>query len=202
MERKFAWVGLAIIVTLGIAIGVAVLLRDHSYRGVLYNPAVTAYDFQLESGNGEQVSLHGFRGKLVLLFFGFTSCTDICPTTLAILSRLHTELGEQAAQVQVIYITVDPQRDTPQRIQEYVTQFDPAFIGLSGSEETLQPVWDAFGVGRKIEPAPSGQSQDYEVTHSTRLFLIDKDGSLYLSYAYGTPLEDILQDVQLLIGRK
>lgn len=202
MERKFAWVGLAIVVFLGIAIGAALLLRDNSYRGVLYNPAISAYDFQLESGNGEQVRLHDFRGKLVLLFFGFTNCTDICPTTLAILGRLNTELGEQAARIQVIYVTVDPQRDTPQRIQEYVTQFDPAFIGLSGSEETLQLVWDAFGVVRKIEPAPSVQSQDYEVTHSTRLYLIDQDGRLYLSYAYGTPQADILHDVQLLMGSK
>ena len=202
MERKLVWVGLAILVILGIAIGAAYLLRDNSYRGVLYNPAVTAYDFRLESGNGEQVSLHDFRGKLVLLFFGFTNCTDICPTTLAILSQVNAELGEKAAQVQVIYITVDPQRDTPQRMQEYVTQFDPAFIGLSGSEETLQQVWDAFGVARKIEPAASGHSHGYDVTHSTRLYLIDKDGRLYLSYAYGTPQADILHDIQVLMGSK
>jgi protein SCO1 len=201
MERKFVWVGLAIFVILGIAIGAAYLLRDNSYHGVLYNPAVTAYDFQLESGNGEQVSLHDFRGKLVLLFFGFTNCTDICPTTLAILSRVNAELGEQASRIQVVYITVDPQRDTPQRMQEYVAQFDPTFIGLSGSESDLQKVWSAYGVYREIDPNAS-QSSDYEVTHSTRLYMIDQEGKLFLSFDYGTPPATILHDVRLLLGSK
>jgi protein SCO1 len=198
MERKFFWVGVAILAILAIAIGAAYLLQDNTYRGVRYSPVTAAYDFQLESGNGRQVSLHDFQGKLVMLFFGFTNCNDICPATLAILSQINAQLGVQAAQLQVIYITVDPQRDTPQVIQENATKFDPSFIGLSGNLDELQKTWAAYGVYREIDPT-AALSGDYEVTHSDRLYLIDTQGGLFLSYDYGTPPADILHDIRLLL---
>jgi protein SCO1/2 len=200
MERKFFWVGTAILLVLVIAVGAAYLTRDRSYRGVRYNPPKEAYDFTLESADGAQVHLHDFRGKLALIFFGFTHCDEICPTTLAILKQVKASLGSQASQVQVIYITVDPLRDTPQVIQENASAFDPSFIGLSGSEEALQPVWEAYGVFREL-PADANSMGHYEVTHSTRLYLIDAQGRLFLSFDYGTPPADILHDVRLVLGK-
>lgn len=193
-ERSFLWVGLGILLVLALAVGGVLLTQRPAYRGLLYDPPVPAPDFTLLTAGGREVSLHDFRGKIVLLFFGYTSCPDVCPTTLAVLRQVRAGLGDAADRLQVLYVTVDPQRDTPDRAQEYVSVFDPAFIGLSGSLEVLEPVWAAYGVTRVIEPA-SDSAAGYFVTHSTRLYLIDAEGRLFLSYTYGAPPEDILHDV-------
>jgi len=200
MERKFLWVALAILLILVIAATVLVLGREESYRGVRYDPPVPAYDFTLSAPDGATVSLHDFRGRIVLLFFGYTSCPDVCPTTLAILRQVRLDLGEQAGQVQVIYVTVDPERDLPERIQTYVSAFDATFAGLSGDLESLQAAWDAYGVFREIDESTTS-AVSYLVSHSAGLYLIAPDGSLTLYYSYGTPAEDIVHDIRL-IGRK
>ncbi|MCS7011769.1 MAG: SCO family protein [Anaerolineales bacterium] len=197
-ERTFLWVGLSILLILVLAIGLVLLTRQPTYRGVLYDPPVAAPDFTLYTVGGREVHLSDFRGKIVLLFFGYTTCPDICPTTLAVLRQVYAGLGKAAEHVQVLYVTVDPERDNPDRVQEYVSFFQPAFLGLSGSLEALEPVWQAYGVTRIIEPAPASAA-GYFVTHSTRLYLIDQEGQLFLSYSYGTPPEDILHDLQELL---
>jgi protein SCO1/2 len=197
-ERRFLWVGLGILLLLAAAIGGTLLAQRPSYRGVLYDPPSPAYDFTLLTAGEQTVSLHDFRGKVVLLFFGYTSCPDVCPTTLAELRLVRAGLGEAAERLQVLYVTVDPERDAPDRAQEYVSVFDPAFIGLSGSLEILEGTWAAYGVTRIVEE-PTGSAAGYFVTHSARLYLIDPDGNLLLSYPYGTPVEDIIHDLQELL---
>ena len=186
------------LVVLLLTVGILLLTRETNYRGVLYDPPQAAFDFQLFTGGDKPASLKDFNGKAVLLFFGYTSCPDICPNTLAILRQVYTDLGEQADKVQVIYITVDPDRDTPQRVADYAAIFHPDFIGLSGGLEALEASWAAYGVYREIDDT-SGSSAGYLVTHSARLYLIDPQGKLLLSYSYGTPAEDILYDVRLLL---
>ena len=186
------------LVVLLVTVGILLLTREADYRGVLYDPPQSAFDFQLTTAGNEPVSLQDFNGKAVLLFFGYTSCPDICPNTLAILRQVYTDLGAQADQVQVIYITVDPERDTPQRVADYAAIFHPDFIGLSGDLDALEVAWAAYGVYREIDDT-SGSSAGYLVTHSARLYLIDPQGKLLLSYSYGTPAEDILYDVRLLL---
>jgi protein SCO1/2 len=93
---------------------------------------------------------------------------------------------------------VDPERDTPEQIQKYVSVFDPAFIGLSGSLEELEPVWKSYGVYREVEQLPNSAT-GYLVTHTARVYLIDQDGNLRLSFGYGTPTDDILHDIKILI---
>ena len=137
------------------------------------------------------------KGKLVFLYFGYTSCPDVCPTTMADLRQVRQAVGAKADQFDVVFVTVDPDRDTPDRMQKYASAFDPGFIGLSGSMDELQPVWAEYGVYRKIEKSTS--STDYSVTHSSLLYLIDQEGKLRLSYSFGTPPEDIAHDVDLLL---
>lgn len=197
-ERRFIWVGLAILLLLAVAIGGTILAQRPVYRGVLYDPPLPAYNFTLLTAGDREVSLGDFRGQVVLLFFGYTSCPDVCPTTLAELRLVRAGLGDAADRLQVLYVTVDPERDTPDRAQEYVSVFDPAFIGLSGSFEVLEKTWAAYGVTRVVEE-PSGSAAGYFVTHSARLYLIDPQGRLFLSYSYGTPPEDILHDLQELL---
>ncbi len=113
------------------------------------------------------------------------------------MKRIKAGLGSQADEVDFVFITVDPQRDTPQRIQDYVAGFDPGFIGLSGTEDELQPVWKAYGVFREVQPGATALG--YLVDHSTRSYLIDAGGNLRLTYAYGTPVEDIVKDIRYLL---
>jgi len=193
-ERRFLLVALLILFLLAGAIGAAILAQRPAYRGVLYDPPQPAPDFTLLTAGGRQVSLSDFRGRVVLLFFGYTTCPDVCPTTLAILRQVRADLGDAANRLQVLYVTVDPDRDTPDRVQEYVSFFDPSFIGLSGDLSVLEETWAAYGVTRVIDPAPDS-AVGYFVTHSTRLYLIDPQGRLFLSFSYGTPPEDIVHDV-------
>jgi protein SCO1/2 len=137
------------------------------------------------------------RGDIVLLFFGYTSCPDVCPTTLSEMKRVLAELGSNAGQVQVIFVTVDPERDTPQKLRDYVSIFNPAFIGLSGSMEELQEVWSDYGVYREEEQLPNSAT-GYLVNHTARVYLIDRDGNLRLSYSFGTPTDDFVHDLKIL----
>lgn len=197
MQRmSWFWVGLGVMVGLLLLTGV-VFARPYTLRGSLIDPPVEAYPFELTSADGERARLGQFEGRLVLLFFGYTSCPDVCPTTLGEMKKVMADLGPRAPQVQVVYITVDPQRDTPEKLQNYLAAFDPAFIGLTGSPEELQPVWDAYGVYRQIRD--EGSAAGYLVDHTARVYLIDRQGRLRLTYPFGTPLADIVQDLRYLL---
>jgi protein SCO1/2 len=137
------------------------------------------------------------KGKIVLLFFGYTSCPDVCPTTLAELKQVMDGLGNKAESVQVVFISVDPERDTPEKIQQYVEHFSKGFIGLSGSTEKLQSIWDKYGVFR--EKVASDSALGYTVNHTARTYLVDADGNLRLSYGFQTPVEDIVSDLKILL---
>ena len=137
---------------------------------------------------------------MVLLFFGFTSCPDVCPTTLSDFKQVRQRLGKDADRVSFVFITVDPDRDTPERMAKYASGFDPSFIGLSGDEAQLGPVWKAYGVYRQLKKA-SADDTAYEVEHSTQLYLVDASGNLRLTYSYGTPVDDLLQDIRFLLKK-
>lgn len=197
MERKFISITIGMLVILAIATAVF-LFQEQEFRGVRYESPATPYNFRLSAPDERTIQLSDFRGQVVLLFFGYTSCPDVCPTTLAELRQVRADLEEDAQWVQVIFITVDPERDTPDRIQNYVSAFDPTFVGLSGNELELEAVWQAYGVIREINDT-TVTGAGYLVTHSARTYLIDPDGNLFLSYSYGTPPDDILHDVRLLL---
>jgi len=198
MNTKVMRVGLGLAVLIGVVMVITIVIPNReNFRGTLYDPALSAPEIELTQADGSNFRLSEERGDVVLLFFGYTFCPDVCPTTLSELRKIQTELGNDATKVQVVYITVDPDRDTPEKVQEYVSVFNPSFIGLSGTQEELEPVWKNYGVFRQIEETVSENS--YLVTHTARVYLIDQDGNLRLSYAFGTPTDDILHDVQLVL---
>ncbi len=170
-------------------------------RGIVYDPPLIATDFSLIREDGTVFRLSEQRGKLILLFFGYTFCPDVCPTTLYDVRQAMDKLKEaERKHVEVVFVTVDPERDTPQRIQEYVRHFSPDFIGLSGSEETLKPIWQAYHVTRIIEKTSSAAG--YLVNHSAYLYLIDPEGYLRVIFPFGTSPDDIAYDIRHLLAMR
>ena len=169
-------------------------------RGTAYTePYPPAPDFELARTGGESFRLSDARGEIVVLFFGYTSCPDICPTTLAELKTALDRLDEEEAEnVKVVFVTVDPERDTPERVQEYVDHFDQAFVGLSGSEQELAHVWNEYGVFRQKVEGTSAAG--YLVDHTARVTVIDQEGNLRVSYPFDTPVETIVHDLQVLMN--
>ncbi|MEO8354350.1 MAG: SCO family protein [Chloroflexota bacterium] len=200
MDKKTILVGVLSFLLIGlVAAGVFLFAKPASFRGTVYTePYPPAAEIELARDNGTSFRLDGMRGKIVLLFFGYTSCPDVCPTTMAELKTALDEIGEENAKnVQVVFVTVDPERDTPQRVQEYVNHFNKDFVGLSGSESQLAKIWSEYGVFREIVEGTSAAG--YLVDHTARVTLIDQDGNLRLSYGFETPLEDIVHDLKLLL---
>jgi len=199
MSKKILWVGILSLAVIAMAISLAILFaKPPSFNGTSYNePYPTAPQIELTKSNGETFRLSDQRGKIVLLFFGYTSCPDVCPTTLAELNQVMDGLGDKADLVQVIFVSVDPERDTPEKIQQYAGHFHQDFIGLSGSTDELKTIWDSYGVFREeVEP---NSALGYIVNHTARTYLIDADGNLRLSYGFQTPVEDIVSDLKTLL---
>lgn len=162
----------------------------------VFDPPRDAPDFALQGSHGQLFKLSETRGKVVVLGFGFSHCPEICPTTLANLSRVMKNLGDSAQEVQVLYITVDPERDTAARLREYMAVFNPHFIGLTGGAEELAAIRQAYGILIEREAHGGG---NYEVHHSSYLYLIDRDGKLRALVPYGKTVADITHDLQILL---
>lgn len=198
MNRKTLWVGILSLLAVGAAALIFMLTKPVSFRGTSYGePYPQASDFELTKSNGETFRLSEQKGKIVLLFFGYTACPDVCPTTLAELRVLMEDLGDKTERVQVVFVSVDPERDTPDKIQEYVEHFNADFIGLTGTPEDLQVIWDDYGVFR--ERVESESAFGYIINHTARTYLIDQDGNLRLSFGFQTPVEDMVHDIEILL---
>jgi protein SCO1/2 len=136
----------------------------------------------------------------VLLFFGYTNCPDVCPTTLAEMRVLRENLGEKADKMAFVYVSVDPERDTVARLKEYIPQFDPAFYGVHVNSIDLGPIKQGYGVvAEKTYLDSSDPSKGYSVDHTARTYLIGPAGRLATSYPFGTDLAEIQKDVEYLI---
>ena len=200
MDRKSLTVGVSLFLVISAAAVITFLFgRNDTFRGTSYAaPYPTAPDFSLTRANGETFRLSEQKDKVTLLFFGYTSCPDVCPTTMADLKRALDSLSSKnLKQVQVVFVTVDPKRDTPERVQEYADHFNPEFIGLSGSEDELAKVWNEYGIYRLEVPGVSAAG--YSVDHTARITMIDKDGTMRVSFGFDTPVEDFIHDIQLLL---
>lgn len=174
----------------------AMLATAAEMKSGVFEPARMAPDFSLAGSNGEQIKLSEQHGKVVVLGFGFSNCANICPMTLANLAQVYKNLGELADEVQVFYVTVDPARDSAERLHEYITYFNPNFIGLTGSAENLSAVRDSYGITATRE---EGKDGDYEVHHSTYLYLIDRQGLLRALVPFGQSAEDVASDIKVLL---
>jgi protein SCO1 len=157
-------------------------------------------DFHLMDQNGKSRGLGDYRGKVVLLFFGYTHCPDVCPTTLAKLAFVRKTMGQDADRVQVLFITVDPSRDTPQRLAAYLPTFDPTFVGLWGDEAAIAQSAKTFKV---FYESGQGDAQKRDtVDHSAGIYAFDAQGRLRLFMNQALPAEDIAHDVRLLLKRE
>ena len=203
MDRKTLIVGLGSLLLIGVvAMGVIFFGKPETFRGTSYvEPYPSASDFALTRVDGSSFQLSEKRGNIILLFFGYTSCPDVCPTTLAELNQALGRLSEEdASRVQVVFITVDPGRDTPERAQTYVNHFNSSFIGLSGTQDELSKVWNDYGVYRDI--VEDASAAGYNVNHTARVTLIDADGNLRVSFGFDVPVDDIVHDLKLVLKEK
>lgn len=166
----------------------------------VFEPAQAAPEFALKGSDGAALNLARFKGKLVLLTFGFTLCPEVCPTTLATLAQARKDLGVAAADVQVVYVTVDPERDDLNRIRQYLAAFDSTFIGGTEAPAKLAEMRKRYGV--VAEKIPKPQPNAYGMNHSTSVFLIDRAGKLTAMMPYGHQAKDFVHDLKLLLASK
>lgn len=172
--------------------------RPPAFKGTVLNPPKTATDFTLTDQTGQPFTLNAQQGSVVLLYFGYTACPDVCPTTLGTWKQVAEQLGADAARVRFVFVTVDPERDTVEQLGRYLPLFSPDFVGLTGTPEALEPVYQAYAVyHQKVLRADSALG--YLVDHTATTYVIDPTGTWRLLESYGTPAEDIVHDVQLLL---
>ncbi|MBL8268465.1 SCO family protein [Steroidobacter sp.] len=180
---------------MALAASMSAVAADALKSGV-FEPPRAAPELSLQASKGGQLSLADYRGKVVLLGFGFTSCPEVCPTTLATLAQARKKLGAQGEQVQVVYVTVDPERDSADRMRAYLGGFDPSFIGGTGTPAQLATTRKNYGV--MAEKKPIGNS--YSVAHSSSVYLIDRKGLLRGMMPYGRLPDDYVHDVRALLN--
>ena len=157
-----------------------------------------AKDFALTDHNGKPRTLADFKGKVVVMFFGFTQCPDVCPTTMAEMAAVMKALGPQADKVQVLFVTVDPERDTQQLLAQYVPAFDPRFLGLYGDAAATAKVAKEFKVFYAKQPGKTPGS--YTVDHTAASYVFDQNGKIRLFVRHGKGPEPIVHDIKQLLN--
>lgn len=186
---------------LSLLVGLAVpAFAAEQFKSGVFEPPRVAPEFKLQGSNGAQVALSRYKGKVVVVVFGFSYCQTICPVTLAKLSQVWKDLGPQANDLQMLFISVDPARDTPERLREFVTFFNPSFIGLTGTEQQLGEVRDIYGVVAK-KAVSENKKLGYEVHHSSSLHVVDREGKLRVLIPFGTAAADVVHDLKVLLAK-
>ena len=188
---------LATLLPLGVLAAAAGAADEAGFKAGVFSPPRAAPPFTLQGSDGMELKLERYRGKVVILEFGFTSCPDVCPTTLAALARARKELGAKADGLQVVYVTVDPERDDAARLREYLQGFDATFVGGTGSAEQLAAVRRDYGIAAERVTSGAG----YGFSHSSYTYLIDRDGNLRALMPYGHSADDYVHDVRILLER-
>jgi protein SCO1/2 len=168
-------------------------------RTGVFEPPRPAPQFSLRGSDGTDLKLARFRGKVVALGFGYTFCPDVCPTTLLYLAQAREKLGAAGKDFQIIYVTVDPERDSAELLRKYLGAFDPTFVGGTGTPTQLDEVKKAYGVVATRQPT-KGNPKMYFVHHSASVYLIDRGGNLRAMMPYGVTVDDIVHDVRALLA--
>lgn len=195
-RRKWFILGLVVVAALIVMGVVAVLWITQSAQpyGLVVDPPLPAPDFTLTSDEGQVVHLSDYRGKVVLLYFGYTFCPDMCPTTMAAVRKALRLLGPQADQIQLLMVTVDPERDTPAKLHEYLDFFDPRFVGLIGGVEEVRRIAADFGA--KFMRHPGTSNTGYLIDHSAEVIVVDPEGKLILRLPFGMPGQEMASDLR------
>ncbi len=201
---------LTLLITIGLLAGLIggwILLRisqgqpifgPYQYHGLLIQSPPPLSDFTLTAHTGEDGRLRDYRGKVVVLYFGYTYCPDVCPATMVELKQMMQELGRKGEDVQVIMVSVDPERDTPEQLGEYVTSFHPSFIGMTGSEEDLLGITTQLGIF--YEKHEGTAATGYLIDHTATVSVMDQDGRLRLVFPFGSTGAEMAADVRQLLN--
>lgn len=167
---------------------------------VSYQENTVAGDFVLTDQNGRLVDAKDFRGKFLLMYFGFTFCPDICPSSLSEIGKIIENLGSKADMLQPIFITIDPERDNATQLKSYFLEFNPRILPLTGSREQINAVADRFKVYYAIAPEDVNEKKNYMINHSSFYYLVDKEGKLLRVYAPNTSAEEMSKDIELYLN--
>ena len=174
------------------------LTSSYSFKTGAISPARDAPPLPLTDQHGQPFDLATLNGKAVLLYFGYTACPDACPTTLSDWIEVKRLLGDKAEKVAFVMVTVDPERDTADQLNQYLTFFDPSFIGLTGNPETIQDVEREYGIYAAREEF-SDSAMGYLMNHTTSYLAIDREGKLRLVISHGTDPEIVAEDLRHLV---
>lgn len=198
MLKRYGLLLTGILVGFGVfALSWYFLSGDYEYQGSLIDPPVPAADFELNDQYGNPYRLSDQKGKIILIFFGYTNCPDVCPVTLSEFKNIKKALGDKSNDVEFVFITVDPERDNKDHLNKYLSRFDPAFIGLSEDRSVLEQVWADYGVYQ--EQIETESAIGYLVDHSSRTYVIDSQGNWKLTYPFGIETRKIIQDLNHML---
>jgi protein SCO1/2 len=187
----------------GLALAAAALLaacapEKPSFKSIDVSGADFGRQLSLTDHNGRPRTLADFRGKVVAVFFGFTRCPDVCPTTLAEMKAVKEKLGPDGDRLQVLFVTIDPERDTPDLLAKYVPAFDPSFLGLYGDPDATAKAAKEFRVF--YQKVPGSSPDNYSMDHTAATFLYDPQGRLRLFAKHGMGADALVQDIRLLLA--
>ncbi len=190
MQHKILWWGIVLIGVLAIISGFMFFSIRPSFHGAVINPPIPAAEIKLPDSNGAPFTLSNLRGKVVILYFGYTNCPDECPLTMAHLKLAMDMLGDKSKDVQVVMISTDPARDTAEAMKDFLGKFDPSFVGLVGTPDELTKVWKDYGV----------TVEDSGETHSFFIYMIDQGGNFRETFLPDSLPADIAADTRLLLS--
>ena len=198
MNPKLARFGISLLLGIGVAVAAPPRLSppDDLFKAGTLSPVMPAPEIALSGTDGKPFSMARFRGKVVLLAFGFSNCGEVCPITLATLAGARKKLGADAADVQVVYVTVDPERDTAAQMKQFLGSFDPSFVGGVGTRTQLEVAYQSYGISiNKVANADGS----YTLGHSSSIYMIDRAGGLRAVMPYGHPADDFVHDLKILL---
>ena len=202
--RHYFLFGLALAVIVTTIFGAVFMNRPYTYQGSQIDPPLQVGDMQLVDQDGNAFSKSALLASgdvsAVLVFFGYTFCPDVCPVTLVEFKQVKAALGDNARYVRFIFVTVDPARDNPERIKKHLAHYDPEFTGLTGDPEALKEVMDDFMVF--AAKGPVSEAGHYLVDHTSRVYVLDRNGELGLTYSFGTGADAITADIRQMIKER
>jgi protein SCO1/2 len=196
-RRNLLVVGVALAL---LALGFAAFeyFSPKALHGEVISPPSPRPDFTLQAATGP-ISLSDFRGKLVVLYFGYTSCPDLCPLTLSYLRQTLDSLGGQASEIQVVFVSVDGLRDTPEKLSDYVHLFRPDFVGVTGTEAQIDSVTKEYGIFYLLYPPD--ENGFYSVDHTATIQVLDREQNLVLIWPHGIQPEQMASDLKVLLKK-
>jgi protein SCO1 len=200
--RHYFFLGVALALFMTVIFGAATLARPYSYQGSRIDPPMQVEDFELVDQYGQPFRMSellnsGEDIRAVLVFFGYTYCPDVCPITLIEFKQIKERLGDDADQLRFVFITVDPERDDPEKLRRHMEIYDPSFTALTGDRDSLEKVWDSFFIYQAKQE--SAGVSGYLVDHTSRVYVMDRNGDVSLTFVFGTGSEAMAEDLRHFI---